>query len=245
MGLMHLRVAAHLAALATVFAGASGNVLAQTNAKPAIYSCVDPSGKRITSDRPIASCNDREQRELNADGSVKRIVPPTMTADERSDAEAREREATAERAMRVEALRRDRNLLARFPNEAAHYKAREAALEDTRKSVKISETRLALLASERKPLVDEAEFYVGKPLPTKLRTQLDANDAATDAQRTLIQNQQAEIIRVNALYDAELQRLRKLWGGAQPGTLGSAGPPAPAPAPAASTPLAARKAAGK
>jgi len=238
MGLMHLRVAAHAAAFAAVVAGASGNVFAQT-AKSGIYSCIDPSGKRITSDRPIASCVDREQRELNADGSIKRIVPPTMTADERSEAEAREREAAAERAMRGEALRRDRNLLARFPNEAAHYKAREAALEDTRKSVKISEARLSLLASERKPLMDEAEFYVGKPLPIKLRTQLDANDAATDAQRSLIQNQQAEIIRVNALYDAELQRLRKLWGGAQPGTLGAL-----APAPAASMPPP-RKAAGK
>lgn len=237
MGLMHLRVAAHGAALAVVLIGASGSVVAQTSGKPAIYSCVDPTGKRITSDRPIASCSDREQRELNADGSVKRIVPPTLTGDERTEAEAREREAAAERAMRSEALRRDRNLLARFPNEAAHNKAREAALEDTRKSVKISEARLALLASERKPLTDETEFYVGKPLPTKLRTQLDANDAATDAQRSLIQNQQAEIIRINALYDAELQRLRKLWGGAQPGTLGALPP-----ADAASGP---RKAAGR
>ena len=205
----------------------------------AIYTCVDASGKRITSDRPIVACNDREQRELNADGSVKRIVPPTLTGDERAEAEARERAAASERAMRSEALRRDRNLLARFPNEAAHNKAREAALEDSRKAVKISEGRLALLASERKPLMDEAEFYVGKPLPLKLSTQLDANDAGTDAQRTLIQNQQAEIIRVNALYDAELQRLRKLWGGAQPGTLGALPPDTAASAPAP------RKAAGK
>jgi len=230
MALMHLRVVAHaatavaIAATAAVMVGASGSAHAQASGKPAIYSCVDPSGKRITSDRPIASCNDREQRELNADGSVKRIVPPTMTADERSEAESRERIAAAEAASKRDALKRDRNLLNRFPNEAAHNKAREAALDDTRKSVKISEARLTLLASERKPLTDEAEFYIGKPLPTKLRTQLDANDAATDAQRSLIQNQQAEIIRVNSLYDAELQRLRKLWGGAQPGTLGALPP---------------------
>ncbi|HKW82640.1 MAG TPA: hypothetical protein VJN68_02715 [Burkholderiaceae bacterium] len=237
MGSTLLRVAVHVAAFAALIVGASGQVFAQATAKPGIYSCLDPSGKRITSDRPIAACSDREQRELNADGSVKRIVPPTMTADERTEAEAREREAATERANRVEALRRDRNLLARFPNEAAHYKAREAALDDSRKSVKLSESRLTLLASERKPLMDEAEFYVGKPLPAKLRTQLDANDAATDAQRTLIQNQQAEIIRVNGLYDAELQRLRKLWSGAQPGTLGTL--------PAGETGAAPRKAAGK
>jgi len=231
MALMHLRVVAHAAAFAAVLSGPSGSVFAQAAGKPAIYSCVDSSGKRITSDRPIASCNDREQRELNADGSVKRIVPPTMTADERTEAEARERTAAAEAANKRDALKRDRNLLSRFPNEAAHNKAREASLDDTRKSVKVSEARLALLASERKPLMDEAEFYIGKPLPTKLRTQLDAVDAATDAQRSLIQNQQAEIIRVNALYDAELQRLKKLWAGAQPGTLGALPPVEAASAP--------------
>jgi len=57
MGLMHLRVAAHAAAFAAVIVGASGHVFAQAAAKPGIYSCVDPSGKRITSDRPIASCS--------------------------------------------------------------------------------------------------------------------------------------------------------------------------------------------
>ena len=34
------------------------------------------------------------------------------------------------------------------------------------------------------------------------------------------ETQVAETNRINALYDAELARLRKLWGGAQPGSLG-------------------------
>ncbi len=241
MGLLLLRLDTAAAGRSIVLGATLVLVLVAPGAfgqSKAIYSCVDAGGKRITSDRPIGACSDREQRELNADGSVKRIVPPTLTGDERTEAETRERAAASERAMRSEALRRDRNLLARFPNEAAHNRAREAALDDSRKSVKTSETRLALLATERKPLMDEAEFYVGKQLPTKLRTQLDANDAATDAQRNLMQNQQAEIIRVNALYDAELERLRKLWGGAQPGTLGALPPAIAASAPAP------RKAAG-
>ena len=36
----------------------------------------------------------------------------------------------------------------------------------------------------------------------------------------LVQNQVTETERINALYDAELGRLKKLWGGAQPGSLG-------------------------
>jgi hypothetical protein len=148
------------------------------------------------------------------------VVPPTPTADERSEMEARERDAAVERANHQDAVRRDRNLLARYPNEASHKKAREAALEDIRKSMRLSEARLAALANERKPLMDESEFYVGKPLPGKLKLQLDANDASFDAQRSLLQNQRQEVTRIEQLFDAELLRLRSLWAGAQPGSMG-------------------------
>ncbi len=194
--------------------------LAGAQAPPAkgIYSC-EVNGKRMTSDRPIPECIDKSQKEHNPDGSVKRIVPPTLTADERAEADARERAALAEKAARNDAIRRDRNLVARFPNESAHGKAREAALDDVRNSVRISEARVKLLTVERKRLLDEAEFYIGKALPAKLKSQLDANDASLDAQRTLVQNQETEVSRINALFDAELARLRKLWAGAPAGSI--------------------------
>lgn len=185
-----------------------------------IYSCVDGAGKKITRDRYIAECNAREQRVLNADGSLRQILPPTMTAEERGVVEERERDAAAAIKRQQEETKRDRNLLTRFPNEAAHRKARESALEDVRLSLRASEQRLVALAKDRKPLTDEAEFYVGKQLPLKLKLALDANDASVDAQKSLVQNQQIEIVRISTRYDAELERLRALWGGARPGTLG-------------------------
>ena len=185
-----------------------------------IYSCIDASGKKLTSDRPIAECANRDQKILNADGSVRKLVPPTPTADESAEAELAARRAAAERSMQQDAVRRDRNLMLRFPNEAAHRKAREAALDDVRKAVRTSEERLKLLAIERKPLLDEAEFYPNGQLPAKLRQALDANDATVEAQRTLVLNQQAEVVRINTLFDLELERLKRLWGGAQPGSMG-------------------------
>ncbi len=207
--------------------GAAG--VAHAAEGPLIYSCIDAAGKRLTSDRPIAECNAREQRMLNADGSVKRVVPPTLTADERADAEARERDAMAERAARQDAIRRDRNLMLRFPDEAAHRKARESALDDVRKALKLSESRVAALQAERKPLMDEAEFYTGSKMPLKLKGQIDANDASLEAQRALVQNQQLEVVRINKLYDAELERVKKLWSGAQPGSMGVIATPRGAP----------------
>lgn len=207
---------------------------AQSSASEAggIYTCIDDKGRRLTADRPIPQCTDREQRILNSDGSLRAVRPPTLTADERAAQEARERKAAEARAAQADAVRRDRNLMLRYPNEQAHERARQAALETVRIAMRVSEQRLHDLAAERKPLLDDAQFYVGKPLPVKLRQALDANDAATEAQRNAVTNQEAELVRINGLYDAELERLRRLWAGAQPGSLG----PLPAPHAAARTP---------
>ena len=189
-------------------------------AAASIYQCVDSSGKRLTSDRPIAACTDREQRQLNPDGSTKRVIPPSMTSEERSAAETLERAEHAKRVTKKDEIRRDRMLVTRFPNETAHQTARDAALNDARRAVRISEARITALAVERQPLTDESEFYIGKQLPGKLKQLLDANDAATDAQRSLLQNQQDEIVRINANFDAELERLRRIWSGASPSSAG-------------------------
>jgi hypothetical protein len=210
----------------------AGLASAQTAPTPhLVFSCIDGNGKKHTSDRPIPDCNDRDQRLLNRDGSFNKIMPPPPTADETAEMEAKEREANAQRVARNDAIRRDRNLVARFPDAETHNKARAKALDDVRSSVRVSQARVALLTAERKPLLEEAEFYVGKSKPSKLALALDANDATLEAQKALIQNQQIEEIRINALYDVELARLRRLWAGAPAGSLG------PAPSAAAAPPL--------
>ncbi len=190
------------------------------NTHRGIYTCVDNNGRRLTADRPIAECAHKEQQLLNRDGSVRQVIPPTMTADERAEKEARDRAAAEARAAQNDAVRRDRNLMTRFPDEAAHQRAREAAADTVRLAIRASELRLRDLEATRKPLANEAEFYAGKQLPAKLKQQIDANEAAVEAQRSAALNQEAELVRINKLYDLELERLRRLWGGAQPGSLG-------------------------
>jgi len=206
-----------------LFAAAVSPAAAQTtNAGPSggIYTCTDDKGQRRVSERPIAECSDREQRILNKDGSLKRTVPPTLTPDERAEREAAERKLAEERAAYNDAVRRDRNLKARFPNEATHNKAREASLEAVRVAMRASNQRLKELDTERKPLAEEAEFFRGRTLPARLKQQLEANETSVAAQRELIQTQEAELVRVNRIYDIELEHLRKLWSGARPGSVG-------------------------
>ncbi|MDO9095776.1 MAG: hypothetical protein Q7U99_24430 [Rubrivivax sp.] len=197
-----------------------------------IYTCIDSQGRRLTADRPIAECTHREQQVLNRDGSVRTVLPPTMTAEERALQEARDRTAAEARAAQADAVRRDRNLVARFPNEAAHNRAREASADTVRLAMKASEIRLRELERERKPLLDEAEFYAARTMPAKLKAALEANETSMEAQRAASANQEAELVRINKLYDNELDRLRRLWGGAPAGSLGPIQPPPPVVRPA-------------
>ena len=206
----------------------------QAPAKPptGIYACIDDKGRRITSDRPIPECIHRDQQVLNRDGSVRMGVPRPCTAADGAVRVPRVLGAAEARAAQADAVRRDRNLMARYPNEAAHNRAREAALDTVRVAIRASEARLQYLAAEGKPLRDDAEFYKGKPLPAKLKAAIDANEVAVEAQRAASANQEAELGRINQLYDAELERLRRLGAGAAPGSLGplaaNGGPSSPA-----------------
>jgi hypothetical protein len=184
-----------------------------------VYTCTDDKGQRRVSERPIPECLDREQRVLNRDGSLKRVVPPVLTPEERAEREAAERNATDERAALADAVRRDRNQKARYPNETAHNRARESSLEGVRVAMRASEQRIKELQAERKPLAQEAEFYRGRALPARLKQQIEANETSIAAQRELIQTQEAELVRVNRMYDQELEHLRKLWNGARPGSI--------------------------
>lgn len=184
-----------------------------------IYTCVDAKGRRITSDRPIRECVDREQKVLNADGSPRQVVGPSMTAEERAAHEEAERARMQAEAARRDAVRQDRNLMARYRNEEAHQRARESALEPMVLAIRSGERRLDVLAKERQQFTTEAEFYRGREMPRRLQLQFEQNDTAVQAQREAIEQHRAEMHRINALYDDELGRLKKLWAGATPGSL--------------------------
>ena len=203
-----LRVWAACGLLALASLGAGAPASAQ-----GIYTCVDAQGRRLTSDRPILACLDREQRELNSSGSTRRILPPTLTAAEREAREARERDAAIERQRAQNMIRRDQALLTRYPDKATHDAGRKEALAQTQIVVDAAQQRIAELALERKALDDEMEFYRKNPsnAPAKVRRGIEENAESVEAQRRAIAGQQEERNRINARFDIEAERLRALW----------------------------------
>jgi Domain of unknown function (DUF4124) len=207
-----------------LLAGASVAAVAQ----PAIYSCVDGKGRRITSDRPIPECLDREQKELNPSGTVRRSVGPNLTAAERAVQEAKEKEAAEERARLAEEKRRDRALLIRYPNKGVHDRERSEALGQVDEVIKAANKRVVELATQRESLDAEFEFYKKDPskAPNRLKRQAEDIEQSSAVQKRFIVDQQNEKKRINARFDEELVTLRKLWALAAPVPAASAPPAA-------------------
>ena len=188
-------------------------------AQAAIFTCVDAQGRRITSDRPIAACMDREQRELSSSGSVKRVIPPEPTAEERATLDAK-RKADAEQTARLaEEKRKERALLSRYPNEAAHQRERAKALESVDVVENTIQKRIEELVKLRAGLDDEMAFYAKDPAkaPPLLKRKIKDNESLVSAQQNALKQQGAERQRLNERFDAELEQLRRLWAQAAAG----------------------------
>lgn len=190
--------------------------VAQASSAPAvagIYTCIDANGKRLTSDRPITACIDREQRVLSGTGTTKKVIGPTLSIAEREAREAREREAELVRQRAQESVRQNRVLLARYPDKTTHDISRNQALSSTQSVIDAANARIAELMQERKSLDDEMEFYSKDPsrAPANLRRRIEINTESIQQQQQAIADQRAERTRINARYDAELERLQQLW----------------------------------
>lgn len=178
-----------------------------------IYTCVDKNGRRITSDRPIQECIDREQRQLSGSGTVQRVIPPSPTLEEKAQAEAARKAAERARQREAEEVQRDRALVLRYPNQTAHDRARANALEQVDLVIGGLSEREKSLALRVQDLDQQLAAFSAQPnsAPSLLRRQrLDA-EAELAQQRRLLQQQRAERDRINTKFNEELARLTKLW----------------------------------
>ncbi len=178
-----------------------------------VYTCVDAKGRKLTADRPIPECTDREQKVLNPSGTVKAKVGPSLTAQERAEAEQKEKREMEDRNRLADEKRRDRALLIRYPNKGVHDQERQEALVQIGVVIQAAKTRLDELTRQRVVIDGEMEFYKKDPTkaPAYVRRQLEENTLSQAVQRRFIGEQESEIKRVNARFDDELVRLRQLW----------------------------------
>lgn len=178
-----------------------------------VYICVDAQGRRLTSDRPLPECVDREQRVLSATGIERPRIGPTLTAKEREALEAKQRQEIEERQRILEERRRERALVARYPNQSAHDAERQQALDHIDQLTAVAQMRIADLQSKRTKFDTEMEFYKKDPnkAPMYLRRALAENQDNITEQQRFIAAQAQEKRRIHQRFDVELIQLQKLW----------------------------------
>ena len=178
-----------------------------------IYTCVDANGRRHTSDRPIAACLDREQRQLSKSGVVQRVVPPSYTAEEKAAIAARAKQEELQRQQERAKAKSMAALLQRFPNESAHQAARKAETAPIMHRIQEGHNKIENIKQERAKLDKELEFYKKMPenMPAKLRMQVQASTNSEQAANKYIAAQQQELVNLNKRYDAEKALLETLW----------------------------------
>lgn len=180
---------------------------------PDIYTCIDAKGRKLTSDRKIPECTDREQKVLNPSGTLKSRVGPDLTAQQREQLEAKNRAQQKEIARQDEEKKRNRALLARYPNADAHQKERLEALGQISLVKLAAVKRVSDLQAERAKLLEEMAFYAKDPsrAPVNLRQQLETVTQALEVQTRFMTDKDQEMARTNARFEEELLRLQPLW----------------------------------
>ncbi len=192
-------------------------LLAVPAASASLYVCTDAKGKTITADRPPPECGNVPIKELRSDGSVRRVIQPPPTDEQRrASSEKARRDYQEQEAKRAQA-RRDIALMETYASEGEIESARQAALNSRQVVIDRSNQRLEAFAAERVKLEREAEFYANRKLPEKIERAIESNKELAQAEHRLIADMQADMLRINKRFDGELGRFRELvLAGAKP-----------------------------
>ena len=183
-----------------------------TGSSSAVYSCVDAEGRRLTADRPIAACADREQR-MTLPGGAVRTIGPTYSEKERAEQFARQRQEAEDRYRANDGKRRERALAVRFPNKAAHDAERDDAVDVLKGQIKIVQERKTSLLADRTKIDEEMEFYKKDPskAPQALQSRLKYNKDEIKEVDEQVASINEEIKRTHQRFDEEAQMLKQYW----------------------------------
>ncbi len=175
-----------------------------------LYVCTTRSGKTISGDRPPEECADRPVRELRGDGSVRRVIEPPLTEEQKAQREVERKKRIAEELAAREQLRKDRALLEAYGSEAEIEDARDRQLAQRNQMIEVAKKRLQGHMEARKKLDDEKEFYVKRQVPEKLKQAYVANDAIIRSEEKVLASLRADIVRINERFDEDRRRFAEL-----------------------------------
>ena len=189
---------------------------AQTPPVSGVYVCVDAKGRRLTADRPIGQCLDREQKVLNPSGTVKTKLGPSLSLLDREELEKKEKIEVQTQAKAMQEKRRNRALLTRYPSEQVYELERTTVLSKMDAALQVTRKRVQELQSQREEIEAKMAQYKAdaSKSPPALRQQLEDNGRNQREQKHLLAEQEAQAQQAQARFAEQRVRLEPLWSAA-------------------------------
>ena len=198
--------------LATLLVAAGLLAMAPAQAE-GIYSCEDARGRKLTADRPITDCLDREQRVLRGSGGERGRIGPSLSEKDSYLQEQRQRAAAQQRRQALDAQRREQALLQRYPRQELHDTEQRQALAALSERITIAVQRMDVLRVERGIQSQEMEFYIRDATlaPGTLQRLVADTDGMLYQQMRYLQGLQRERMDLLQRFSAEQQVLQRYW----------------------------------
>lgn len=185
-----------------------------------IFVCTDDQGRVISSDQPISDCARRSMRELNRDGSLRRVVPPPQTRQQEKEA-ARQAllQQERERIQRAQQAH-DRHLLLTYQDENDLRKRQKQAIALIDEEIDAAQRRVMVLNENLQVERERAKEWQAQQenpkarLPFAQQQRMSSIANAILAEDALIKERQTERERVDKDYDMKAKRLNELLNAA-------------------------------
>ena len=202
----------------------------QANAAGEFYCCQDPgNGRRVCGDTLPAACRGQAYRLIDRSGNVIKEVGKPLTAEQKAEQAALEKQRKEQEELAREQRRKDQALLDTYarPEDIDHAQGKAEA--DVNFSIKSAQSKIADVQKKRVKLMNEAEFYKKKTIPAELDRELKATEHEIKVQQELLEVKQHDLNSIKAKYDADRKRYFELTGRTPPAAK-PAGPSAGTPA---------------
>ena len=181
-----------------------------------IFTC-SVNGKTISADRPPQECANSDVRELNRDGSLRRIIARPLTQDELRARANEAKKRLEDEDKQLAQRRRDKSLLEAYASDEEIEAARAKALDSAAQAMARAQQRIDGLNGERKKLDNESEFYKKRVLPDQIKRSYVSNQQQISSEEKILSDARVETQRINELFDAQKKRFRELLAqGARP-----------------------------
>jgi hypothetical protein len=192
------------------------------------YCCDDKTGRRICGDTLPEQCEGRAYRLTDEKGVVKHVEAP-LTAEQKAQRDADAARKKEEEKQAAEQRRKDMALLNSYTNEKDIDAIRDRAIAEVEKIIKQAQDKIDVAQKRKLTLDKEAEFYLKKPMPDALKSQIRENEAELQGQKKIIDDKRQEIETLKLKFEDEKRRYRELTdkSKAAPGSVHPAAVPRP------------------